>query len=99
MTVAPLQLLSLYLVSLGAGLFGGILGMAGGIFIVPILTLLFGMNIRNAVGASLVSVIACSTGSAANFLENRLTNIRLAILLEVGTTLGALTGVFLSGIF
>jgi uncharacterized membrane protein YfcA len=73
--------------------------MAGGIFIVPVLTLFFGMSIRGAIGASLVSVIACSTGSAANFLENRLTNIRLAVLLEVATTLGALTGVFLSGLF
>lgn len=91
--------LSLCLISLGAGMFGGILGMAGGIFVVPALTLLFGIDIHYAIGASLVSVIACSSGSAANFLENRLTNVRLAVLLEIGTTLGALTGVFLSGVF
>src|SRR5215472_6613607 len=85
------------LMSVAAGTLGGVLGMAAGIFVVPALTLIFGIDIRHAVGASLVSVIACSCGSAASFLENRLTNVRLAILLEVGTTLGALTGVFLSG--
>jgi uncharacterized protein len=87
------------LTSLAAGMLGGMLGMAAGIFIVPALTLIFGLDIRYAVGASLVSVIACSCGSAASAMENRLTNVRLAILLEIGTTLGALTGVVLSGIF
>ncbi len=91
--------LALFLVSLAAAGFGGMLGMAGGIFVVPALVLLFGTGMRHAVGASLVSVIACSSGSAAHFLDHRLTNVRLAILLEVGTTLGALTGVFLSGVF
>ena len=86
------------LASLAAGLLGGMLGMASGIFIVPALTLLFGLDIRHAVGASLVSVIGCSCGSAASAMENRLTNVRLAILLEIGTTLGALTGVVLSGV-
>src|ERR1700677_1819617 len=87
------------LMSLAAGTLGGMLGMAAGIFVVPALTLIFGVDIRHAVGASLISVIACSCGSAASAMENRLTNVRLAILLEIGTTLGALTGVFLSGIF
>src|SRR5260370_10365100 len=87
------------LMSLAAGTLGGVLGMAAGIFVVPALTLFFGIDIRHAVGASLVSVIACSCGSAASAMENRLTNVRLAILLEVGTTLGALTGVGLGGIF
>lgn len=87
------------LMSLAAGLLGGMLGMAAGIFIVPALTLLFGIDIRHAVGASLVSVIACSCGSAASAMESRLTNVRLAILLEIGTTLGALTGVALGGLF
>jgi uncharacterized protein len=87
------------LTSLAAGMLGGMLGMAAGIFIVPALTLIFGLDIRYAVGASLVSVIACSCGSAASAMENRLTNVRLAILLEIGTTLGALTGVVLSGVF
>jgi uncharacterized protein len=88
----------LFAVSIGASALGGALGMASGIFIVPILTLLFGIDIHVAVGASLVSVIACSCGSAAPFLEEQLTNIRLAVVLETATTLGALTGVFLIGI-
>jgi uncharacterized membrane protein YfcA len=87
------------LMSLAAATLGGMLGMASGIFVVPALTLFFGLDIRHAVGASLVSVIACSCGSAASAMENRLTNVRLAILLEIGTTLGALTGVVLAGIF
>ena len=91
--------LAVCLMSLAAGMLGGILGMASGIFVVPALTLLFGVDIRYAIGASLVAVIACSCGSAASAMENRLTNVRLAILLEIGTTLGALTGVVLAGIF
>lgn len=82
----------------GASALGGVLGMASGIFIVPMLTLLFGVDIHIAIGASIVSVIACSCGSAAPFLKGRLTNIRLAIVLETATTFGALTGVFLIGI-
>ncbi len=88
----------LFLASFGASAFGSTLGMASGIFIVLLLTLLFGIDIHVAIGASLVSVIACSCGSAGIFLKSGLTNIRLAIVLEIATTLGALTGVFLIGI-
>jgi hypothetical protein len=88
----------LFAVSLGASALGGILGMAGGIFLVPTLTIFGKIDIHTAVGASLVSVIACSCGGAASFLNGRLTNVRLAIVLETATTLGALTGVLLSGI-
>lgn len=88
----------LFVVSFGASALGGVLGMASGIFIVPILMLFFGIDIHLAIGASIVSVIACSCGSAAPFLKARLTNIRLAVVLEVATTLGALTGVLLIGI-
>lgn len=72
--------------------------MASGIFIVPILTSFGQVDIHTAIGASIVSVIACSCGSAAPFLRGRLTNIKLAIVLEVATTLGAITGVLLTGI-
>jgi hypothetical protein len=82
---------------LASGL-GGMLGMAGGIFIVPILTLFGHIEIHTAIGASIVSVIACSCGGAAQFLRHGLTNVRLAIVLEMATTAGALTGVLLSGI-
>ncbi|MEI9987270.1 MAG: sulfite exporter TauE/SafE family protein, partial [Aliidongia sp.] len=88
----------LFAVSFGASALGGMLGMASGIFIVPILLTFGGVDIHTAIGASIVSVIACSCGSAAPFLRERLTNIRLAIVLEVATTLGALTGVLLSGL-
>ena len=88
----------LFSAAFGASLLGGMLGMAGGIFIVPILTLLFDINIHTAIGISLVSVIACSCSSAVTSLKNHLTNIRIAIVLETASTLGALTGVFLIGI-
>jgi uncharacterized membrane protein YfcA len=88
----------LFAVSLAASALGGMLGMAGGIFIVPLLTIFGHIDIHTAVGASIVSVIACSCGGAAPFLKNRLTNIRLAIMLETATTTGALAGVVLAGI-
>ncbi|WP_162493858.1 sulfite exporter TauE/SafE family protein [Bordetella sp. H567] len=87
----------LFLAAFCASAFGGALGMASGIFIVPILTLLFGLDIRVAIGASIVSVIACSCASAAPLLRARLPNVRLAIVLESATTLGALSGVWLVG--
>jgi uncharacterized protein len=87
----------LFAVSLGASALGGMLGMASGIFIVPVLTIFAPIDIRTAIGASIVSVIACSCASAAPFLKSGLTNVRLAVVLETATTLGALTGVLLSG--
>jgi uncharacterized protein len=88
----------LIVVSIGASAFGGALGMASGIFIVPFLTLFEGVSLHSAVACSIVSVIACSCASAAPFLRGGLTNIRVAIVLETATTLGALTGVFLAGV-
>src|SRR5579864_2734038 len=87
----------LFAVSMAASALGGMLGMAGGIFIVPVLTIFGHTEIHKAVGASIISVIACSCAGAAPFLKNRLTNIRLAIILETATTSGALCGVFLAG--
>ncbi len=81
-----------------ASALGGMLGMASGIFIVPLLVLFAGIHIHMAIGASIVSVIACSCSSAAAFLEGSLTNVRLAAVLETATTLGAVTGVLLIGI-
>jgi hypothetical protein len=88
----------LFAVSFGASALGGMLGMASGIFIVPILTIFGHIEIHTAIGASIVSVIACSCGAAAPFLKERLTNVRLAIVLETATTSGALTGVLLAGV-
>jgi uncharacterized membrane protein YfcA len=89
--------LVLFATALVASAIGGTLGMAGGVLVVPALTA-FGIDIRTAIATSIVSVIACSCASAAPFLRRGLTNIRLAIVLELGTTLGALTGVFLEGV-
>lgn len=86
----------LFLISIAAGILGALLGLGGGVIVVPALTLLFGIDIRYAVGASLVSVIATSSGAAVAYVRDRLTNIRLAILLEVATTLGALSGAMLA---
>jgi uncharacterized protein len=88
----------LFAVALGASVLGGLLGMASGIFIVPVLTMFGRIDIHTAIGASLISVIACSCASAAPFLKGRLTNIRLAILLGTATTSGALCGVFAAGL-
>ncbi len=88
----------LFAVALGTSMLGGLLGMASGIFIVPVLTMFGRIELHTAVGASLISVIACSCASAAPLLKDGLTNIRLAILLETATTFGALCGVFLAGL-
>ena len=92
------SILGLFCISVGASAIGGALGMASGIFIVPLLTTIEGLDIHVAIGASIISVIACSCGSAASFLRERLTNVRLAIVLETATTLGAASGVLLSGV-
>jgi uncharacterized membrane protein YfcA len=80
-----------------AGTLGSMLGLGGGVIIIPGLTLLMGVDIRYAVGASIVAVIATSSGAAAAYLRDRLTNVRLAMLLEIATTLGALSGAVLAG--
>lgn len=94
---AALTTLALFSVSVFAGVAGAILGLGGGIIIVPALTLLFGYDIRIAVAASAVSVIATSSGAAVAYLKQRLSNTRIAMLLQVGTTTGALTGALLAG--
>lgn len=88
----------LFAISLGASALGGMLGMASGIFIVPILTMFGHLDIHVAIGASIVSVIACSCSGAAPFLRSRTTNVKLAVVLETATTLGALCGVLLVGL-
>ncbi len=79
-------------ISVFAGFLGSLLGLGGGIIVVPALTLIFNVDIRYAVAASLVSIIATSSGAAASFLRDNLTNLRVAVLLEVGTVAGAMTG-------
>jgi len=87
--------LLIFLGSLLAGLVGSLVGLGGGIFVVPLLTLAFGLPIQVAIGASIVSVIATSSGAAAAYVRDRITNLRVGMFLEIATTLGAVTGAFL----
>lgn len=90
--------LTIALIAVFAGFIGSLLGLGGGIIVTPVLTLLFGIDIRYAIGASIVSVIATSSGAAVAYLKDKITNVRVAMFLEIGTTLGAITGAFLSGV-
>jgi uncharacterized membrane protein YfcA len=80
-----------------AGMLGSLTGLGGGVVIVPLLTLVFGVDIRYAIGASLVSVIATSSGAAAAYLREGYSNMRVGMFLEVATTVGALSGAFIAG--
>jgi len=82
--------------SLGAGFLGSLTGLGGGVVLVPLLTLVFGIDIRYAIGASLISVIATSSGAAAAYVREGYTNLRVGMFLEIATTIGALGGAFLA---
>lgn len=79
-----------------AGFLGALTGLGGGVVLVPMLSLLLGVDIRYAVGASLVSVIATSSGAAAAYVKEGISNIRIGMFLEIATTLGALAGATLA---
>jgi uncharacterized membrane protein YfcA len=81
-----------------AGVLGALLGLGGGVIIVPILTLMAGLNIHYAIGASIVSVIATSSGAAATYVKDKITNLRLGMFLEMATTTGAVVGAMLAGV-
>lgn len=96
--MTPLELAGLlFLASVGAGVLGSLLGMGGGFVVIPVLTLLFGVDIRLAIGASVVAVVATSVAAAPGNLDSGLSNIRVAMFLAMATTVGALTGAWLSG--
>jgi len=86
----------LFITSVLAGLLGSLTGLGGGVVIVPALALLFKVDIRYAIGASLVSVIATSSGAAVAYVREGLSNIRIGMFLEVATTVGALVGAYLT---
>lgn len=90
--------LFIWLGSLGAGFLGSLTGLGGGVVIIPLLTLAFGVDIRYAIGASLVSVIATSSGAAAAYVKEGYSNIRIGMFLEIATTFGALVGAFIAAI-
>ncbi len=82
--------------SLFAGFVGALAGLGGGVFIVPILTLVFHVPFATAIGASIVSVIATSSGAAASYVRDRMTNLRVGMFLEIATTAGAVCGALIS---
>jgi hypothetical protein len=84
--------LLIWLGSLVAGLLGALTGLGGGIVITPLLALGFGVDLRYAIGASLVSVIATSSGAAAAYVKEGFTNMRIGMFLEIATTVGAVVG-------
>ena len=82
--------------SLLAGLLGSLTGLGGGVVLVPMLVLLFKVDIHYAIGASLISVIATSSGSAAAYVREGYSNIRIGMFLEIATTIGAVGGAWLA---
>jgi uncharacterized membrane protein YfcA len=87
---------AVFLISILAGLLGALTGLGGGVVIVPALALLFHIDIRYAIGASLISVIATSSGTAVSYVREGFSNVRIGMFLEVATTLGAVGGAYLT---
>ncbi|MHB9952033.1 sulfite exporter TauE/SafE family protein [Ligilactobacillus murinus] len=91
------------LLMLGVGIFAGtmgsILGIGGGMIVTPIVTLAMGLDIKYAIGASIIAVIATSSGSTIAFLKDDVLNLRVAMFLEIATTIGAIIGALLTGAF
>jgi hypothetical protein len=85
-------------ISFLAGFLGSLLGLGGGMIVIPALTLILHVDIRVAIGASIISVIATSSGAAAAYVRDRLANLRVAMFLELGTTTGAIIGAYIAGI-
>jgi uncharacterized protein len=85
-----------WLGSIAAGFVGALTGLGGGIVVIPMLTLLFGVDIRYAAGAALISVIATSSGAASAYVREGYSNLRVGMFLEVATTIGAIAGATLA---
>lgn len=98
--VSPLHLsvllffILVFLTSVFGGVIGALLGLGGGIIVVPALSIIFGIDIHYAIGASIISVIATSSGSAVRYVRDHISNLRIGMFLEVATTTGAITGAF-----
>ena len=88
--------LVIWVISALAGFLGALTGLGGGVVVVPVLTLALGINIKYAIGASLVSVIATSSGAAAAYVKEGFSNIRIGMFLEIATTTGAVVGAYLA---
>jgi len=97
--MSPLAFVAaLFATSVAAGGAGAVLGLGGGILLIPILTLFFGVDLHYAMGASIVSVIATSSGAAAAYLRTSLSNVRIGLFLALATVSGALLGAGLAGV-
>src|SRR5436305_14358911 len=94
--LGPIDVLVIFLVSIIAGFIGALFGLGGGVLIIPFLTLVEGVPVPLAVGASIVSVVATSSASAATYVQDHLTNLRLGMFLEIVTVAGAITGALVS---
>jgi len=98
MDLTWIKMLELVLLGVLAGGVGSMTGIGGGLVITPVLTLVFGVPIHHAIGASLCCVIATSSGAAASYVEHRLSDIRLGMTLELASTVGAVMGSLVSGL-
>jgi len=82
----------IFLVSIFAGIFGAIVGLGGGIVVIPVLTILFGVDIHFAIGASIVAIIGTSSGAASTYVKDKVTNLRVGMFLELASASGAIVG-------
>jgi len=86
-------LLLMFFIAMLAGVIGSMVGVGGGILVVPVLTIGFGVPIEYAIGASIISTIATSSGAASAYVKDRITNLRIGMFLEIGSVLGSIVGV------
>ncbi len=91
------EIIILFLGAVSAGLLGALTGLGGGVIIIPLLTIGFGVPVHFAIGASLISVIGTSSGAASAFVKEGFTNMRIGMFLEIATTAGAIIGALISG--
>jgi uncharacterized protein len=96
--IATNSLLLMLITGLLAGILGAILGIGGGMIVTPILTVAMGLDIKYAIGASIIVVIATSSGATISFLKDEMLNLRVAMFLEIATTIGAVSGAALNGV-
>jgi uncharacterized protein len=97
--MTPLEFFAItFVAAIGAGVLGALLGLGGGIIIIPVLTLLLGVDIHYAIGASIVSVISTSSGAASAYIREKIANLRVGLFLAMATTTGAITGAYVAGL-
>jgi len=84
--------LLIFIVSIFAGIFGSIVGLGGGVVVIPVLTILLGVDIHFAIGASIVAIIGTSSGAASTYVKDKVTNLRVGMFLELASASGAIVG-------